>query len=294
MPARAPGWCSATSSRDTLGLDPAHLATLLDDTSVPSWSSTTPASRATSRHPAGAGGPARHHPHRGQRPRALRHLARPAPGQHRPVRRAELPRDQELHLRRGRGAAPQRRRGRRPRAGPLRQGHQPPGVPARPGRQVLLEGHRLVLRPLRRAGRLPPGPARAARRRSRRSGARSPSTTTRRWRRTPSGSASRRCPRTRPSGSRRTTCSTSCCRTSSSATRCSPGCATRGAGHLPLRAAAHLGRRPHVRGARDRVPGDHRHQRAAAAAALPQQPHGRRPRPGRRRPSSTSVAAGAA
>ena len=90
-------------------------------------------------------------------------LARAAARQPRPVRGTELPRDEELRLRRGRRPAAQRppRRGAGP--GPLRQGHQPPGVLARPGGQVLLAGHRLVVRALRHARRLPAGPARAAR-----------------------------------------------------------------------------------------------------------------------------------
>ncbi len=61
-------------------------------------------------HPRGARRPARRRADRGQRPRPLRPLARPAARQPRPVRDAELPRDQELRLRRGRRAAPQRGR----------------------------------------------------------------------------------------------------------------------------------------------------------------------------------------
>ncbi len=72
----------------------------------------------------GADGPARRRRHRGQRARALRPLARPAAGQPRPVRDPQLPRDQELRLRRGRGARAQRPRGRRPGLGALRQGHR--------------------------------------------------------------------------------------------------------------------------------------------------------------------------
>ena len=67
------------------------------------------------------------------------------------LRQPDLPRDQELRLRRGRRAAAQRPGRRRPGAGPLRQGHRPAGVLPRPGRQVLLARHRLLLRPLRHA-----------------------------------------------------------------------------------------------------------------------------------------------
>ena len=117
----------------TLGLDPAHLATLLDDS-----------------RPRGRAGALRR--------RRVRHGGRAArccadrpdvalvednahglfgawqgraARQPRTVRGAELPRDQELRLRRGRRAAAQRRRRRRPGPGALRQGHQPAGVPAR-------------------------------------------------------------------------------------------------------------------------------------------------------------------
>ena len=148
----------------TLGLDPEHLATLLDEhvravvivhyagvacdvegirAVLADWPDVTPG--------------------RGQRARPVRRLARRAARQPREVRHPELPRDQELRLRGGRRAAAQRRGGRRPCPGALRQGHQPARVHARPGRQVHLEGHRLVVRALRRAGRLPPRPARAAR-----------------------------------------------------------------------------------------------------------------------------------
>ena len=48
---------------------------------------------------------------------------------------------------------------RRPGTGALRQGHQPPSLLPRPGRQVLLEGHRLVLRALGHARGVPVRPA---------------------------------------------------------------------------------------------------------------------------------------
>ena len=87
---------------------------------------------------------------------------------------------------------------RRPRPRPLRQGHQPPGVPPRPGRQVLVAGHRLVVRARRRAGRIPLRPARAARRDPGQAARRS-TATSRPSRPAPTSSASgcRSCPRTR-------------------------------------------------------------------------------------------------
>ena len=190
-------------------------------TCAPSWSCTTPASPATSRASARCSSD---WPDvrldRGQRPRALRHLARPAAGQPRPLRHAELPRDQELRLRRGRRAAAQRPRGRRPRAGALRQGHQPARVHARPGRQVHLEGHRLVVRALRRAGGLPPRPARAAR------GDPGQATRRRRALRDRAGAVRRRARLRADAGAagprvRRTTCSTCCSTTATAATTCS-------------------------------------------------------------------------
>ena len=116
---------------------------------------------------------------RGQRARPVRPVPRPSARQLRALRHAELPRDEELHLRRGWRADRQRRARRRPRPRALRQGHQPPRVHARRGRQVLVAGHRLVVRLERRARRVPLRPARAARRRSSPSGARC-STATRR------------------------------------------------------------------------------------------------------------------
>ena len=49
---------------------------------------------------------------------------------------------------------------RRPGPRALREGHQPPGVLPRPGRQVLVEGHRVVVRAGQRAGGIPHGAAR--------------------------------------------------------------------------------------------------------------------------------------
>ena len=60
--------------------------------------------------------------------------------------RAQLPRDEERHLRRGRRAARQRPALRRTRRDHPRQGYQPPGVLPRRGRQVHVGGRRLVVR----------------------------------------------------------------------------------------------------------------------------------------------------
>ena len=164
--------------RRTLGLDPEHLATLLDENvravvvvhyagiacdieGIRAVLADWPDVDAD----------------RGQRARAVRQLAGPAPGQLRPVRRAELPRDQELRLRRGRRPAAERAPGRRPGPGALRQGHQPPGVHAGPGRQVHLEGHRLVLRSRRRPCGVPARPSSSSARSSRPSDAPCTSTT---------------------------------------------------------------------------------------------------------------------
>ena len=68
------------------------------------------------RDPRGPRGPSRRGDHRGQRARPLRPLARPAARQPRPLRDAELPRDQELRLRRGR--RPRAQRPRRTSTGP--------------------------------------------------------------------------------------------------------------------------------------------------------------------------------
>ena len=70
-------------------------------------------------------------------------------GQPRPVRHAELPRDQELRLRRGRRALLNDPADVDRAWVALRQGHRPPGVLPRPGRQVLLARHRLVVRAVR-------------------------------------------------------------------------------------------------------------------------------------------------
>ena len=110
----------------------------------------------------GAGRPSRRVRDRGQRARALRPVARRAARLARPVRHPELPRHQELHLRRGRGARRRRHRGRRPGLGALRQGHRPAGVLPRPGGQVLLARQRLLLRARGPARRDPDVPARAA------------------------------------------------------------------------------------------------------------------------------------
>ena len=136
-------------------------------------------------HPGGARGLAGRRPDRGQRARAVRQLAGPAPGQPRPVRGPELPRDQELRLRRGRRTPAERPPRRRPRPGALRQGHQPPGVHAGPGRQVHLEGHWLLLRSRRRSGGVPARPARAARGHPGQAPGRARALRTRVWRRWP-------------------------------------------------------------------------------------------------------------
>ena len=172
--------------RRTLGLDPEHLATLLDE-SVRAVVVVHYAGIACDidGHPRGARGLAGRRADRGQRARAVRQLERPAPGQPRPVRGPELPRDQELRLRRGRRPPAERPPGRRPGPGALRQGHQPPGVHAGPGRQVHLEGHGFLLRPRRRSRGVPPRPARAARGHPGQAAGRCTSTTRERWRRWP-------------------------------------------------------------------------------------------------------------
>ena len=213
---------------ETLGLDPEHLETLLDD----SVRAVVPVHYAgvacdIDGHPQGARRPARCRGDRGQRARPVRPLARPAARQPRPVRHAELPRDQELRLRRGwRARCVNDAARRRPRPRALRQGHQPARVLARPGRQVLVEGHRLVVRPGRRAGRVPARAARAARRHPGASAATSSSATSRRSRRSPSelGSA---LPVVPADCEQPTTCSTCCCPTGRPATRCCRACASR-------------------------------------------------------------------
>ena len=183
---------------------------------------------------------------------------------------------------------------RRPRPGALRQGHQPAGVHARPGRQVLLEGHRLVVRARRRAGGVPAGPARAARRHP----GQAPAVTE--HYRAGSGAARRRArlradADARPTASRRTTCSTCCCPTGEQRDAvleldAGPRACMATFHYVPLH-SSDAGQMFAARA--DRLPGHRRHQRSAAAAALLQQP--RRPddidrvaerfrRVGRRRP----------
>ena len=281
-PGRARGWSSATSSRDTLGLDPEHLATLLDDT----------VRAVVVVHYAGVACDIDGHP------RVLAEwpdvalvednahglfgtLARRAARQPRPLRRPELPRDQELRLRRGRRAAAQRGadvdrarvlydKGTNRRAFLLGQvdKYTWKDTGSSFGLADVLAAYLLaqleqrdVVQAKRRSD------PRAVRPRC------SPRTP-----RTPRLHASRTCRRT---GRRRTTCSTCCCRTASAQRASSASMREAGRpGHLPLRAAAQLGRRPDVRGAADRVPGHRGHQRPAAAAALLQRPERRRPGPG--------------
>ena len=142
------------------------------------------------------------------------------------LRRPELPRDQELRLWRGRCAGAQRGTGHRPGAGALRQGHQPARVHARAGREVHLEGHRLLLRSRRRPGGLPAGPARA----TRPDPGQAPCVA-RALHQQPGAAGGRAGVRARGptgrTGSRRTTCSTCCCRTGTAATTCSRPCARR-------------------------------------------------------------------
>ena len=131
----------------TLGIDPEHLETLLDDT----------VRAVVPVHYAGVAcdvdgirkvlvGPARRAVIEDNAHGLFGRWRRPAARQPRPVRHPELPRHEEHHLRRGRRAGRQRRARRRPGPSALRQGHQPAGVLPRPGRQVLVEGHRLVVR----------------------------------------------------------------------------------------------------------------------------------------------------
>ena len=61
------------------------------------------------------------------------------------ARRAQLPRDEERHLRRGRRAARQRPGARRARRDRPREGHEPQPLLPRPGRQVHLGRRRLVV-----------------------------------------------------------------------------------------------------------------------------------------------------
>ncbi len=244
-PHRCRACCSATSSARRSGSTPRTSTTLLDD---PTVRAVVPV------HYAGVGcdiagivgaiGRSRHRDRRGQRARPVRLVPRPPARQPRPLRDAQLPRDEELHLRRGRRAGRERRPRRRPRPRALRQGHEPPRVHARRGRQVLVAGHRLVVRPERGARRVPLRTARAARHHPRQA-ARGDRAVPRRAR------ADRRrirracCRPCRPTATRRTTCSTCC-----SPTRRYPRrgarrrCAAHGrAADVPLRAAAQLARR---------------------------------------------------
>ena len=84
------------------------------------------------------------------------HASRQRLGHLRRARDAELPRDQERALRRGRRAAGQRRARRGAGRDHAREGHRPVALPPRPGRQVHLGRHRLELpaeRPARRRAR---------------------------------------------------------------------------------------------------------------------------------------------
>ena len=203
------------------------------------------------RRAAGAGRPARRRGDRGQRPRPVRQLAaasRSAASAGSRRRASTRPRTSSA-ARAARCSLNDAAR-RRPGPGALRQGHQPAGVPARPGRQVLLEGHRLVVRAGRRAGGVPAGPARAA-------GGdpgqapRGPRALHQTLAPHAEDDSASRCPARRPTASRRTTCSTCCCRTSERRDAVL-GLDARRRRHadVPLRAAAQLGRRPDVRGPR--------------------------------------------
>ena len=164
---------------------------------------------------------------------------------------------------------------RRPRAGALRQGHQPAGVPARPGRQVHLEGHRLVVRALRRARGVPARPARAARDDPGQAPRGPRALHARCSRRTPTScdfALLRACRRT---ATRRTTCSTCCCPTATAATTVLESMRERGRARRRSTTCRCTAPTPAggSRSAHDRVPGHRGHQRPAAAAAVLQQPH---------------------
>ncbi len=147
----------------------------------------------------------------GQRAWPLRPLPRPMAGHLRQPGHAQLPRDQELQLRRGGRPADQRARDGGTRRDHPREGHQPGPVLSGPGGQVHLAGGRLELPAVRPAGGHAAGPARGARphpgkaaadlaRLRRRSRATGPA---------PTAYASRSCPAT---ASSRTTCTTCCSR----------------------------------------------------------------------------------
>ena len=178
---------------------------------------------------------------RGQRARALRPLPRSAARQLRSLRHAELPRDEELHLRRGRRPGRERRSRRRPGPRVLPQGNEPAGVPPRPGRQVLVAGRRdrrsVSATCSRRSST---GSSNNATRSSRKRRAvfdryqqmLEPT------RRAATATGSRSSPTT---ASRRTTCSTCCSRTKRRATGCSSTHARPWrARDVPLRPAAQL------------------------------------------------------
>ena len=101
---------------------------------------------------------------RGQRPRVVRPDPRPAARQRRRDLDAQLPRDQEPHLRRGRGAGHQRPGAGRSGRGAAREGHQPQPVLSRAGRQVHVGRRRLQLPAVGNPRRLPVGADRGARR----------------------------------------------------------------------------------------------------------------------------------
>ena len=92
----------------------------------------------------------------------------------------------------------------------LRQGHEPPRVHARPGRQVLVAGHRLVVRPQRGARRVPLRAARATRRDPREAPRPCSTATGSCSSRSPSELTAAGCRSCPPTASRRTTCSTCC------------------------------------------------------------------------------------
>ena len=122
---------------------------------------------------------------RGQRARPVRHLQGPPAGHLRRPGHAELPRDQELVVRRGRGADDQRRALRRAGRDHPREGHQPQPLLPRAGGQVHLVRRRLELSAVRHPRRLPAGAARIARADSGAAATRCGTATTRRWRPVP-------------------------------------------------------------------------------------------------------------
>ena len=207
---------------------------------------------------------ARRRRRRGQRARPVRAVPGPVARHLRVAGDAELPRDQELHLRRGRGAAHQRPPARRARRDHPREGHRPQPVLPRPGRQVHLGRRRLELPALRHPGGLP---LRAARRHGRRSSAGGPLLGPLR-------------PRSRGMGRERRRRGCRSCRPAceqayhmfyllmpSAAARQRLHRAPARAGHprgVPLPAAAPLADGPAARSGEPSVPGDRRRQRPAA------------------------------